>query len=198
MRNLIATLILTTALSLTLPAMAQAPTTQPAAAVIKTSVSAPAVKTEVPAVKTEAPAVKTEAPATQPAVSATKTAEPTPEPTVSEWWKVLLKRLMELVFTILGIMATVLVTVLMKKYGFENYSSKVNDILLRGTAYAEQMSVKAAKLSGKPLAGAEKMELALGFVTDMAKQYKLPDKGKEFWTKKVEGWLGVQNQSNGT
>lgn len=183
MRKLIAMLVLSLSLSLAVPVMAQAPATQPAAV---TKVATP----------TSAPVAKTEAPATKVAVAA-KAAEPAPEPTVSEWWKVLLKHLLELAFTILGIMATIFVTVLMRKYGFENYSAKVNDLLLRGTSYAEQMSIKAAKLSGKPLAGAEKMELALGFITDMAKQYKLPDKGKEFWTKKVEGWLGSQPK-NGT
>jgi chorismate synthase len=58
-------------------------------------------------------------------------------------------------------MSTAFVTVLMKKYGFEAYTAKLDDLLLRGTSYADQMSVKALKLSGKPMDSAEKMETAI-------------------------------------
>lgn len=108
------------------------------------------------------------------------------------WWKVLIREGLELIFAILGIMATAFVTVLMRKYGFEDYSAKVNDALTRAIGYAEQKSAMALKLDKKPLDGAEKLSLALDFIAEKAKEYKLPDKGREWWTKKVEGWLGAQ------
>jgi len=152
--------------------------------------------------------VEVKVPATQPVVVTAPKVTVTAQPVVAApvavavpelpWWKVLIRYGLELVFTILGLLASVFVTVLMKKYGFENYAAKVNDILLRGTGYAEQKSLQALKLNGKPLASTEKLVLALDFVAEKAKEYKLPDKGKEWWTKKVEGWLGAQNMSNGT
>ena len=108
------------------------------------------------------------------------------------WWKVLIREGLELIFAILGIMATAFVTVLMRKYGFDDYSAKVNDALTRAIGYAEQKSAVALKLNKKPLEGAEKLSLALDFIAEKAKEYKLPDKGREWWTKKVEGWLGTQ------
>jgi hypothetical protein len=183
MRKLFAILILSSSLALAAPSMAQAPKEE--AKVVKVEAKAPASQPVAAVAKTEV------------AVPA-KVATPTTEPIVTEWWKVLIRYGLELVFTVLGLLISVLVTVLMKKYGFEDYSAKVNDALSRGVGYAEQMSLKALKISGKPLGSAEKMDIALQFVTDKAKEYKLPDKGKEWWTKKVEGWLGVQNQENGT
>jgi len=184
MRKLFAILILSTSLALAVPSMAQAP---------KDEVKVTKVETKAPASQPAVAVAKTEVAASQPA-----TVAPAPAPTVTEWWKVLIRYGLELVFIILGLLISVLVTVLMKKYGFEDYSAKVNDALSRGVGYAEQMSLKALKLSGKPLGSAEKMELALQFVADKSKEYKLPDKGKEWWTKKVEGWLGVQNTISST
>jgi len=113
------------------------------------------------------------------------------------WWKVILQNLMELVFTVLGLLATGFVTVLMKKYGFDTYTAKVNDLLMRGIGYAEQKSLNAAKLNGKPLESAEKLQLAINFIQEKAVEYKLPDRGKEWWEKKVEGWLGANKITTG-
>lgn len=170
-----------------------------------TKKEAPKVEVKAPASQ-PAPAPAVAAPASQPAkaaASAPAAAQVAPAPDAEAglpWWKVLLKYILELVFTILGVLASVFVTVLMKKYGFEDYATKVNDLLARGTGYAEQKSLQALKLNQAPLKSSEKLALALEFITEKAKEYKLPDKGKAWWEKKVEGWLGVQNMatSNGT
>ena len=109
------------------------------------------------------------------------------------WWKFLLQNLMELMFLILTIMATAFVRVLMKKYGFESDSAKINDLLEKGSGFAEQWSIKKLKLDGEPVEGAKKMEVALEFVQKMAKEYKLADKGSDWWEEKLESWLGVKN-----
>jgi len=145
-----------------------------------------------PALAPVAAPVAVPAPAPAPvATASTTTTEEMP------WWKVLIRYGLELVFAILGIMATAFVTVLMRKYGFEDYSAKVNDLLERGTGYAEQKSLNALKLNGKPLGSAEKLALALEMIGEKAKEYKLPEKGKEWWEKKVEGWLGSGKLANG-
>jgi len=169
----------------------------------ETKATAPKVEVKAPAPATQPAAAAPTAVAvpsvSQPAPVSTSSTAVTASTTTTEemlWWKVLIRYGLELVFSLLGIMATVLVTVLMKKYGFEDYSAKVNSILERGAGYAEQKSLQALKLNGKPLASAEKLVVALDFMAEKAKEYKLPDKGKEWWTKKVEGWLGVQTLQN--
>lgn len=172
----------------------------------------PAAKAE-PKTATPAPVAKTATetePASQPAgeeAAATKAdetpagdekpAETKSEPT-QEWWETGLAHLLKLVFLILGLMATALVRVLMKKYGFEEQSGKVNDLLTKAIGFAEQKALKASKLEdGKMTSGAEKMKMAIEFAQGMAKEYKLPEKGSEWWEAKLESWLGVTGASNG-
>lgn len=107
------------------------------------------------------------------------------------WWQLLLEHLMELVFTLLGLMGTALVTVLFKKYKFQDHTERVNDLLDRAVGFAEQKSKKAAKLEGDPIGSAEKLEVAIQFAQSLAKEYKLPKKGKDWWEDKLEAWLGV-------
>lgn len=109
------------------------------------------------------------------------------------WWKMLLAHGLEFVFAILGIMATAFVTVLLKKFGFESQTAKINDVLDRAIGFAEQKSTKALKLDGKPDSSATKMNMAVNFAVQMAKEYKLPDKGKTWWEDKLESWLGVNS-----
>jgi len=159
---------------------------QPAAKVVTsgsvTPASAPAAapvaepKTDEPTTAAAAPAVAT----------------PDPEAGLS-WWKMGLKHLMELVFLILGIMATALVRVMMKKYGFEEQSGKVNDVLMKAIGFAEQWAIKKAKMEGAAApGGAQKMEMAVDFAKKLAVEYKLPDKGSDWWEHKLEGWLGIE------
>jgi hypothetical protein len=110
------------------------------------------------------------------------------------WWQLLLKHLMELVFTLLGLIGTALVTVLFKKYKFQEQTDKINDLLMRAIGFAEQKSKKAAKLDGSPKGSTEKLELAIQFAQNMAKEYKLPAKSQEWWEDKLEAWLGVTNK----
>lgn len=110
------------------------------------------------------------------------------------WWKVLVSNAMELAFALLGLLLSGLVTVLMKKYGFESQSTRVNELLGKATAYAEQKAIKAAKLEeGKETPGAEKMQLAVEFAEKLAKDYKIKAKGKDWWEDNLESWLGVQS-----
>ena len=113
------------------------------------------------------------------------------------WWKVVIQHVLELIFGILGILATVFVSVLLKKYGFETYTAKINDLLERGVGFAEQKSAQALKLNGTPLGSAEKLALALDYVSGEAKKLGLADKGKEWWENKVEGWLGAKKIDGG-
>lgn len=109
------------------------------------------------------------------------------------WWKVLLANSMELAFTLLGLLLSGLVTVLMRKYGFEAQSAKANELLGKAIGYAEQKAVKAAKLEeGKKTSGAEKMELAVQFAEKLSKDYKLQKKGKDWWEDNLESWMGVK------
>lgn len=159
--------------------------------------------------KTVAPKVEVKAPTSQPVAApavATPVAAPTPAvaPTAStpapqlesKWWQVLLKHLLELIFAVLGILATGFVTVLLRKYGFENQTAQVNDILERARGYAEQLSIKKLKLDGKPVESAQKMELAIQFAQKLAEEYKVKGKGKEWWEGKLESWMGMKK--NGT
>jgi len=153
-------------------------------------------KKEEPKAETrEDPAAASSQPAA-PVTDPPKAEEPT-----QEWWETGLAHLLKLVFLILGLMATALVRVLMKKYGFEEQSGKVNDLLTKAIGFAEQKALKASKLEeGKMTSSAEKMKMAIEFAQGLAKEYKLPEKGSEWWEDKLESWLGVTGASstNGT
>lgn len=112
------------------------------------------------------------------------------------WWQLLIKHALELVFLVLGLMATALVRVLGKKYGFAEQTEKVNDVLIRATAFAEQAAIKLFKVDGKPVESAKKMEIAVEFAEKLAKDYKLPAKGSDWWEEKLESWLGVEKRAN--
>lgn len=159
----------------------------------------PATKVE-PATKSSAPATPGEEKKDEPKGEEKKPAGEESKATTGEgtqsWWEAGLAELMKLVFVILGIMAMALVRVLMKKFGFEEQSAKVNDLLTKAIGYAEQKALKASKLEeGKKTSGAEKMELAVNFAKNMAKEYNLPDKGTDWWEDKLESWLGTKNGS---
>jgi hypothetical protein len=185
-------------LSLFVAAPAFAADAQPAAKVAPAAkvfvpASAPAAKAPVPATKAPDPATK--APE-KPAEAAPAPVEKKDAPDEVKWWEVLVQHAMELGFLILSLMATALVRVLGKKYGFAAHTDKVNDILMRAAGYAEQKAIKAAKLEeGKKTSGAEKMELAVQFAQRLAADYKVKDKGSVWWEEKLEAWLGVENGS---
>jgi len=104
---------------------------------------------------------------------------------------VILSHLMELIFGILGTLASGFVVVLLKKFKFEAYTDRVETLLAFAVGFAEQKSSQALKLNGQPLDGAAKLATALDFIEGKAKEYGVADKGKDWWTGKVEGWLGV-------
>lgn len=106
------------------------------------------------------------------------------------WWQVLLKHLMELVFTVLGIMATATVTVLFRKYGFESHAARVNEVLEKATGYAEQWAVKKMKFDKEPAESGAKLEMAVKMAQSLAHEYKLPARGSGWWEDRLESWLG--------
>ena len=162
---------------------ATAPAATPAPVATVPAATAPVVTVTQPVVTTT------------PAAAATPAAAPVPvvvAPTYEQaWWQLLLKHLIELLFFIITGMAVVFIRVLSKKFHFEDQSAKINDVLARASGYAEQKSLNAAKLDGKPTPGAEKLKLATTFATSLAKEYKLADKGADWWEDKLESWLGV-------
>lgn len=134
------------------------------------------------AVVTEAVPVVTQ-PVTAPAVI-NVIAEP-------PWWKLLLRHGLELIFAIVGLLAAGFISVLLKKYGFSSYNEKVEDVLDKAIGFAEQKALKLAKLDGTIPSGTNKMEMAVNFAVAMAKEYKLPEKSRDWWEDRVEAWLGV-------
>ena len=104
---------------------------------------------------------------------------------------VVLRSIIEGLFGLVLIMISALIRVVMKKFGFEAEASKVNDIVSKAISFAEQKSLTALKVSGAPMKSAEKMELAIKFAKSIAEDYKLPQKGSDWWENKVESWLGA-------
>ncbi len=134
----------------------------------------------------------------EPVVEEKKAEEPVVAPVVGAEEKgyggVVATHAIKLGFTLLSLLLSALVFVLLKKFGFEAQNSKVQDVLVKASGFAEQWSLKQAKLEGeaKP-GGPAKMDKALTFALDMATEYKLPQKGKDWWENQLEGWLGVKN-----
>lgn len=120
-----------------------------------------------------------------------KTSQAKEESSLS-WGRVFLKYILDLVFAVLGIVATGFVTVLLRKYKFDSFTAKVNDLLERAVGFAEQKSVQALKLTGKPLEGAVKLDFALEFVKNLSIEYGLEGRSKDWWIEKIEGWIGAK------
>jgi hypothetical protein len=120
--------------------------------------------------------------------------EAEPEGTAG-YGKVAINHAIKLGFLLLSLLLTGFVTVLMKKFGFQAQTEKVNDVLDRAKGYAEQWALKKTKAdaAAKP-GGPAKMDEAVNFALNLAKEYKLPKKGKDWWEGQLESWLGM----NGT
>ena len=102
---------------------------------------------------------------------------------------------MKLGFLLLSLLLSAFVAVLLRKFGFQAQNDKLQDILVKAAGFAEQWSLNKAKLNGvaKP-GGPEKMAMAIDIAIGMAKEYKLPEKGKDWWEVRLESWLGMQKQ----
>jgi hypothetical protein len=182
MKKIIVVLILTVGLFLNSKVEAQL--AQPAAVVKKADAGKvkAVVKADAGVVKADASLLA--APAILPAIE-----QPAQ---INEWWKVLVNHLLELIFGILGIVATGTAAALMKKFGFETYSAKIEEIISSAIGLAEQKSAQKLKVAGTPMGNAEKLEIAMKFAEAKAKEYKIPEKGKDWWETKIESWLGIQ------
>jgi hypothetical protein len=107
--------------------------------------------------------------------------------------KVALNHAIKLGFLLVFLLLSGLIRVLMKKFGFQEHTAKVDDVLKRAKNHAEQWSVKKAGVEGaaKP-GGPERMDKAVNFALDLARDYKLPEKGKEWWEDQLESWIGME------
>lgn len=160
----------------------------------------PKPKTKVEAkAPASAPAAKPDAKVEVPAGEAKKNDE---KPTATEkeegmgYGAVAINHAIKLGFTLLSLLLSGLVIVLLRKFGFEAQTSKVNEVLKKAKGFAEQWAIKKAKVDGeaKP-GGPAKMDKAAIFAIDLAKEYKLPNKAKEWWMDQLESWLGIENGS---
>jgi hypothetical protein len=109
------------------------------------------------------------------------------------WWKVLLGYIMELGFIVVSILLMGLVTVLLKKYGFEAQTAKINDVLDRSISWVEQKSKTAAKLDGK-IDSDTKMEMAKNFAFSIAEEYNIKGKSSKWWEDRLESWLNIKDK----
>jgi len=201
-RNMIKITLLLSLL-LAMPALAQ-PTPEPAAKapVTKAAPVAKAAPATPPA--PAAPVAPAVAPKDDTKAEATKDAPAAPEAaeTVKAaeegmgYGAVAANHAIKLGFTLLSLLLSGLVFVLLKKFGFESQNAKIQSALEEGRAYAEQWSLKKAKLDGEPKpGGAAKMDQAISVAMSAAKEYKLPDKAKDWWETRLESWLNVTNGS---
>ena len=164
----------------------------PATKVEAKATPAPVAPATVPVVKTEGK-VEVVAPKAEEKPAAAPVAAPDEDAGLG-YGALAVKYAMQLGFLLLSLLLSGFVTVLLKKFGFQAQNEKIQDILTKAAAFAEQWSMKKAKLDGaiKP-GGPEKMEQAISIALAMAKEYKLPEKGKDWWEERLESWLGVKN-----
>lgn len=176
-------------LLLAAPALGQ-PTPEP-------TTKAPVVKVDAAAAPASAPTAATkDEPKVEGAAAGedTKPDETKPEEEGLGYGGLAIQYAMKLGFFVVSLLLAAFIRVLMKKFGFEEQTAKVNDVLERAAGYAEQWALKKAKVEGaaKP-GGPEKMKEAITFAVSLAKEYKLPDKAEGWWEGKLEAWLGVKN-----
>jgi hypothetical protein len=149
-------------------------------------------------VEAKKPEVKTEkVEVVEPKVEEKKAEEPVVAPVEAEgkgYAKVAIEHAIGLGFLLLTLLLSGLVKVLLTKFGFEAQNAKVQEVLQKGAGYAEQWAKKKAKVEGAAAPGGpEKMDKAVVFALDLAREYKLPEKGKDWWEGQLESWLGVKN-----
>ena len=97
--------------------------------------------------------------------------EPTPDTSKAktEWWQILLDNLLQIVFSILGIVVIPLikngVDFINTKRNWHIQSEVLENLATNGIAYAEEVSRKSVLHNGgQKTPGAQKMDLALNFV----------------------------------
>ncbi len=134
----------------------------------------------------------------EPVVEEKKAEEPVVAPVIGAeekgYAKVAIEHAIGLGFLLLTLLLSGLVKVLLTKFGFESQNAKVQEVLQKGAGYAEQWAKKKAKVEGEAAPGGpEKMDAAIDFAMSLARDYKLPEKGKDWWEGQLEGWLGVKN-----
>jgi hypothetical protein len=76
----------------------------------------------------------------------------------------------------------------------QKYEDQVNAWVNQGIAYAEEKARQYVLAKGNTITGPEKLELALGFVLDLADQYKLTTYAKDKIVKKIEAMLGMSRE----
>ena len=109
----------------------------------------------------------------------------------------------KILFSILSMLTTWLVA---KAIGYFEKKTKIDipasteDLMHKwadkGIGYADEKSHQAIKKYGKKLTGPEKLEIALKFVTGMAKQYELPTMAEEKLTEYIESKLGLNRKND--
>jgi hypothetical protein len=149
--------------------------------------------------KTEPVKAAESAPASQPAKADPAPAPaPAPAPVVAaqqNWWQEGLTELIKLICAILLILASAFVTVMTKKYGFESSQAVLDDILHRAVSYVEQTTTAKLGAGADKTPGAKKMEMAIEVAKKLAADTKLKEKGTEWWTTRLESWLGSSQVS---
>lgn len=116
--------------------------------------------------------------------------EPVQETGTAGVVKTLIKYGIELLATVLLALLSGLSVVLLRKWGFEASTSKVQEVLEASINFAKQKAIKAAKADGAPTSNAEKMELAKQFAIGLASEWKLKEKGEQWWEDQLESWIG--------
>jgi len=101
-----------------------------------------------------------------------------------------LKYLVEGLFALVLTLLSGLVTVLMRKFGLESQSKRVNELLEHAVNFAKQKAIGAMKAEGKLTPNAEKMKTAIEYAQKMARDFKLKDKGSAWWEDRLESWIG--------
>lgn len=71
------------------------------------------------------------------------------------------------------------------------WQTAIDDWVSKGVAFAEQKAETAIKNGGDKLKGPEKLEMAVGFVLDMAQQHGLDALARDKIIKLVEAELGL-------
>ena len=107
----------------------------------------------------------------------------------------------KIVFTILSVLTTWLVgkaIVFFERKTTIDIPASTEDLMYkwadRGIGLATEKSHQAVKKHGKKLKGPEKLEIALKFVSDMVKKYKLEAMAEEKLTEYVESKLGLNRK----
>jgi len=97
-------------------------------------------------------------------------------PATQEWWQVLVSALINLFITFAIPIIVIVLYRISERYKIGIEQDQIDKIVTTAAGWAEEKASQALNKNGKKTPGAEKLDMAVTFALQLAKQFKLQEK----------------------